>query len=543
MTSRVHLTTRSTWPRRLLLACILACLVTYPALAADTAPVSDLDSYIAAAMRTFEVPGLAVAVVKDGEVVLTRGYGVRRAGEPALVDAHTLFGIASNTKAFTAAALGILVDEGKIAWDDPVTKHLPWFQMYDPYVTREMTVRDLLCHRSGLGLGAGDLLFWPPSTFSRDEILHRLRDIKPAHGFRSKFAYSNLMFVAAGQVLAAVTGSSWDDFVKQRIFGPLGMQSTQTSVTLFHPGDNAATPHSKVEGHLQAIPYTDIDNSAPAGAINSNASDMSRWVMTQLATGRIPQSGDKRLFSERVSKEMWSAQTSLGVPDPPPGLEALRGNFSAYGLGWGLNEFRGHKVVSHTGGLPGFVSLVMLIPDIQLGIVVLTNQEAGGAFSAIGHRIADRYLGAPDTDWITAYQKLDEKQRADAAEKVAKQSASRNAGSKPSLPVAKYAGRYRDPWYGEITIAMERDALVLRFNHTPGLVADMEHWQYDTFKARWRDRSLDADAFVTFALNPDGAIGQMKMVPVSPLTDFSFDFQDLLFTPVVTPGAASAAHP
>ena len=489
-------------------------------------------------MRAFEVPGLAVAVVKDGEVVLTRGYGVRRMDESAPVDEHTLFGIASNTKAFTAAALGILVDEGKIAWDDPVTKHVASFQMYDPYVTREMTVRDLLCHRSGLGLGAGDLLFWPPSTFSRDEILQRLRFIKPAHGFRSKFAYSNLMFVAAGQVVAAVTGSSWDDFVKQRIFGPLGMQATQTSVKLFHPGDNAATPHSNVEGHLQAIPYTDINNSAPAGAINSNVSDMSRWVMTQLAAGRIPQSGDKRLFSERVSKEMWSAQTPLGVPDPPPGLEALRGNFSAYGLGWGLNEFRGHKVVSHTGGLPGFVSLVMMIPDIQLGIVVLTNQEAGGAFSAIGHRIADRYLGAPDTDWIAAFKNLDEKQRAEAEEKMSKQGAKRNADSKPSLPVVKYAGRYSDPWYGEITIAMERDAMVLRFNHTPGLVADLEHWQYDTFKARWRDRSLDADAFVTFALNPDGSISQMKMVPVSPLTDFSFDFQDLLFTPVV-----STAHP
>jgi CubicO group peptidase (beta-lactamase class C family) len=522
-------------PAKLRLLCpLLTCLVAIPGYAADTAPVNDLDAYVAAAMRTFEVPGLAVAVVKNGEVVLTKGYGVRRMGESAPVDAHTLFGIASNTKAFTAAALGILVDEGKIAWDDPVTRHLPWFQMYDPYVTREMTVRDLLCHRSGLGLGAGDLMFWPPTTFSRDEILHRLRFIKPAHSLRSKFAYSNLMFVAAGQIIPAVTGMSWEEFIRQRIFVPLKMESSQTSVTLFHPGDNAATPHSKVEGHVQAIPYTDIDNSAPAGAINSCVADMSRWVMTQLASGRIPQSEEKRLFSGRVSKEMWSAQTPLPVPDPPPGLEPLRGNFSAYGLGWGLNEFRGHKVVSHTGGLPGFVSLVMLIPDVQLGIVVLTNQEAGGAFSAIGHRIADRYLGAPDTDWIAAYHNLDEKQRADAAEKVAKQSGSRNADSKPSLALAKYAGRYSDPWYGEVTIAMERDALVLRFNHTPGLVADMDHWQYDTFKARWRDRSLDADAFVTFALNPDGAIAQMKMVPVSPLTDFSFDFQDLSFTPVAS---------
>ncbi len=534
MTSSVPVTNRSRRQRLLWVLGVITCLAAFPAFAADTAPVADLDSYVAAAMRTFEVPGLAVAVVKNGEVVLTKGYGVRRMGEPAPVDAHTLFGIASNTKAFTAAALGILVDEGKISWDDPVTKHVPWFQMYDPYVTREMTVRDLLCHRSGLGLGAGDLLFWPPTAFSRDEILRRLRFIKPAHTFRSKFAYSNLMFVAAGQIIPAVTGLSWEEFIKQRILGPLKMNSSQTSITLFHAGDNVATPHSKVEGHVQAIPYTNIDNSAPAGAINSSVADMSRWVLTQLASGRIPQSDEKRLFSERVSKEMWSAQTPLPVPDPPPGLEALRGNFSAYGLGWGLNEFRGHKVVSHTGGLPGFVSLVMLVPDIQLGVVVLTNQEAGGAFGAIGHRIADRYLGAPDTDWIAAFHKLDEKQRADAAETVAKQSASRNADSKPSLPLAKYAGRYSDPWYGEITISTERDGLVLRFNHTPSLVADMEHWQYDTFKARWRERSLDADAFVTFALNPDGAIGQMKMVPVSPLTDFSFDFQDLLFTPVAS---------
>lgn len=524
-----HLRMSRAQPR---LACLVLSFVACVPLAAQPAPLEALDQFVAEAMRTFEVPGLAVAVAKSGEVVLTKGYGVRRLGEPAPVDAHTLFGIASNTKAFTAAALGILVEEGKIAWDDPVNKHLPWFQMYDPYVAREMTVRDLLCHRSGLGLGAGDLLFWPPSTFSRDEILRRLRFIKPAHSFRSRYAYSNLMFVAAGQIIPAVTGMSWDDFLKQRIFGPLGMSSTETSVTLFHPGDDVATPHAKVEGHLEAIPYTNIDNSAPAGAINSCVTDMSRWILTQLAQGRIPHSDGKRLFSEAVSREMWSAQTILPVPDPPPGLEELRRNFSAYGLGWALNEFRGHKVVSHTGGLPGFVSLVMLIPDIQLGIVVLTNQEAGGAFSAIGHRIADRYLGAPDTDWITAYKKLADKERADAAGKVAKQNASRNADSKPSLVPAKYAGRYSDPWYGEVTIAMERGALVLRFSHTPGLVADLEHWQYDTFKARWRDRSLDADAFVTFALNPDGAISQMKMVPISPLTDFSFDFQDLLFTPV-----------
>ena len=511
---------------------ILAAALSLPLLA-QQAPLEDLDAYVTQSMRTFDVPGIAVAVVKDGEVVVTKGYGVRHIGEAPPVDAHTLFGIASNTKAFTAAAIGILVDEGKLSWDDPVISRLPWFQMYDPYVTREMTVRDLLCHRSGLGLGAGDLLFWPPSTFTRDEILHRLRFVTPAHSFRSRFAYSNLMFVAAGEVVAAVSGMPWDQFIKQRIFAPLGMNESNTSVASFHPGGDVATPHSKVEGKLQAIPFTNLDNSAPAGAINSSVTDMSKWVLAQLAHGGTPHtSGEKRLFSEKVSKEMWSAQTILPVSAPPPGLQALRENFSAYGLGLGLSEFRGHKVVSHTGGLPGYVSLVMMIPDIHLGVVVLTNQEATGAFNAIGHHVADRYLGASDTDWIAGYYKLQEKQRADAAEKVAKLSAARNTASKPSLPLPKYAGEYRDPWYGDVAITFERDALVLRFGHTPSLVADLKHWQYDTFEARWRDRSLDADAFVTFALNPDGNISQMKMAPISPLTDFSFDFQDLLFTPV-----------
>src|SRR6266849_2278279 len=270
MTLRVCLTNRSTRPRRLWLACVLICLVACPALAAETAPVSDLDSYIAAAMRTFEVPGLAVAVVKNGEVVLTRGYGVRRVGEPAPVDAHTLFGIASNTKAFTAAALGILVDEGKIAWDDPVTKHLPWFQMYDPYVTREMTIRDLLTHRSGLGLGAGDLLWWPPTDYSREEIIRRFSYVKPASSFRSRYAYDNVLYMIAGQVVAAVTGKIWDEVIRERIFNPLGMTTSNTTIAGLLSSSDAATPHAKIDGHLQGVAPMALENVGPAGAINSS---------------------------------------------------------------------------------------------------------------------------------------------------------------------------------------------------------------------------------------------------------------------------------
>ena len=516
----------------LLVACLLA-LVSTPSHAQTTTSPPDLDAYVAHALKEFEIPGLAVAIIKDGKVVLTKGYGVRRMGESAPVDEQTLFGIASNTKAFTAAALAMLVDEGKISWDDPVTKHLPGFQMYDPYVTREMTVRDLLTHRSGLGLGAGDLMFFPQSTFTREEIVARLRFIKPATSFRSKYAYDNVLYLVAGQVVAAVSGKSWDAFIKERIFAPLGMTASNTSVKDLRQGGNFVSPHQKVEGRLQPVPYMDIDNTAPAGAINSNVAEMARWVIAQLNSGAFGDGATgKRLFSERQAREMWSAQTPIAVGNPPPALAALKTNFSAYGLGWGLSDYRGHKVVSHSGGLAGMVSRVRLVPDLKLGVVVLTNQEAGGAMEAITYHVIDHYLNATATDWLAAFGTLAKLQLAQAKVVEQQQRAARNAESKPSLPLEKYVGRYSDAWYGEVALAVEAGKLVLRFGRTPGLVGDLEHWQYDTFIARWRDRSLSADAFVTFALKPNGSIEQMKMLPVSPLTDFSFDFQDLLFTPV-----------
>ena len=497
-----------------------------------TSVPNDLDEFAARVLKEFEVPGLAVAIVKDGKVLLAKGYGVRKLGDPTPVDENTLFGIASNTKAFTAAALAMLVDEGKITWDDPVTRHLPSFQLYDPYVTREMTIRDLLTHRSGLGLGAGDLLWWPPSDYSRDEIIKRFRYVKPATSFRSRYAYDNVLYMIAGQLLSAVAGKSWDDFIKDRIFTPLGMTTSNTSVAALKSSRNAAAPHAKVEGKLKTISNLPLENVGPAGSINSCVAEMSKWLIVQLNHGQIEEG--RRLFSERQNREMWSAQTITPQSDPPPHLSALRSNFSAYGLGWGLTEYRGLKTVSHTGGLMGYVSRVTLVPDLNLGVVILTNQQSGGAFQSLTYRILDHYMNAPATDWIAAFKKSEEMGLARAAEVEKQLSAKRVSDSKPSLPLSSYAGRYTDAWYGDVTITMESDKLVLRFSHTPLLVGDLEHWQHDTFVARWRERSLDADAFVNFALKPDGGIEQFKMAAVSPLTDFSFDFQDLLFTPSLT---------
>jgi len=496
---------------------------------AQTALPTDLDSYVARALKIFDVPGLSVAIVKDGKVLLAKGYGIRKLGAPTPVDENTLFGIGSNTKAFTSAALASLVDAHKISWDDPVYQRLPGFQMYDPYVSHEMTIRDLLTHRSGMGLGEGDLLFWPHTTFTRDDIIYRLRFMKPASSFRSRFAYDNLMYIAAGQIIPAVTGTSWEDYIREKVLLPLGMNTTNLSNAAFRPTDDYAFPHSKVDAKLQVIDFVNLDNAGPAGSINSSAAEMAKWVTLQLARGKFPNS-DKRLFSEAQSREMWSAQTILTAGERPGPLSALSSKFADYALGWGLRDYHGRKLVGHTGGVAGFVSRVMLVPEENLGVVILTNAESGGAFDSILFHILDYYLSLQPTDWITAFKAADDAQEKEAAEITKKQDTGRAADSKPSLPVEKYAGVYTDAWYGPISIRMGSGKLVFTMDHTPNAVADLQHWQYDTFKAHWRDRTIE-DAFVTFSLKPDGNIDHFTMVAVSPLADFSFDYHDLYFTP------------
>ena len=497
-------------------------------LGAQAALPGDLDSYIANSMRTFEVPGMAVAIVKDGKIVLAKGYGVRKLGDPTLVDEHTMFGIGSNTKAFTTAALAGLVDAGKLSWDDPVYQRLPGFVMYDPYVSHEMTIRDLLTHRSGMGLGEGDLLFWPQSTYTREEIIYKLRLLKPASGFRI-LSYDSLLYLAAGQVIPAVTRTSWDDFIRQRIFLSLGMNNSNVSISAFKPGDNTAFPHERVDGKLQVIPFEALDNIGPAGSINSCAADMAKWVQLQLNRGKFADR-DGRLFSEQQAKEMWSPHTILPIDDPPPPLAGLKPTFAAFALGWVLQDYHGRKLVGHPGIISGFVSRVTLVPEENLGVVVLTNAEEEGAFDSVLFHVLDYYLHLPPTNWIAAFKSVKDTQEKEAAETIKKAEGTRAAESKPSLSLEKYAGVYTDAWYGSITIRQENRSLVITFDHTPSMIGDLQHWQYDTFKAHWRDRTIE-DAFLTFSLKPDGSIESVRLAAVSPLADSSFDYQDLLLKP------------
>ena len=488
---------------------------------------ADLDTYVARVMREFEVPGVSLAVVKDGRVLVAKGYGVRTLGRPEPVDAGTLFGIASNTKAVTATALGLLVESGKIEWDAPVIRYLPGFQMYDPFVTRELTVRDLLVHRSGLPLGAGDLLWWPPSTHDRKEIARRLRYLKPETSFRTAYAYDNVLYLVAGEVIEAMSGQTWEEFVKTRILTRVGMTGSDVR---YRATGNVATTHAPVDGKVRIVSPFASDNTNPAGGINSNATDMAKWMTVQLDSGRL--ADGSRLFSERTARQLWNIVTPIAPGTPAPELAALRASFNGYALGFGVRDYRGRKIIQHTGGLPGYVSKVVMVPDVKLGIAILTNQESGEAFEAIAWRLLDHFLGAPATDWPAAYKRL--KQRGDSMVAATEQRArsQRDTASRPSLALQRYAGTYVDEWYGTVTITAAAGHLAIKFDHTPLLVGDLEHWQYDTFVARWKDRELRADAFVTFSLKPDGSIAAARMEAVSSATDFSFDFHHLSLKPV-----------
>ena len=510
-----------------------AALAAQPAASAPAAaPASaTIDSIVEHALRTFGVPGAAVAVVRDGRVVLARGYGVRTLGRAEPVDTATRFGIASNTKAFTATLLAQLVEEGKLEWDAPVTRWLPEFALSDPYVTRELTVRDLLVHRSGLGLGAGDLLWWPASTHDRAEIVRRLRYIPLATSFRTAYAYDNVLYLVAGQLVERVDGRSWEDAVRARLLARVGMTASTTRHSDAAAGGNVATPHAEVEGRVRPVAPMASDNTNPAGGINSTATDMARWMLVQLDSGRL--ADGSRLFTPASARELWTMvtpRTAMGAS--PLGLDHMRPRFRGYALGFDTKDYRGRFMLQHTGGLPGYLSMVTMLPDARVGVAVLTNAESGEAFSAITYALVDRLLGVaapPDYTALLARQREAGRARLAAAARTA--AAARDTRRGPSLPLARYAGRYVDPWYGDVSLAVEQGRLVMRFAHTPQLVGDLSHWQHDSFLVRWRDRELRADAYVTFALTPDGRVDQARMAPASEEVDFSFDFQDLLLKP------------
>jgi len=500
---------------------------------ADAAPGYDMEADVNRVRTLFDVPGIAIAVVKDGKLLAARGFGVRKLGEPVAVDGQTLFDIAANSKAFTAAMLAMLVDEGKLAWDDPVVKHLPEFQMYDAYVTREITIRDLLSNRSGLGVGAGDLLWWPSSTFSSDDIIHKLRFIPPTFSFRSKYTYEYLPYIVAAKIVARKRGQAWGDAVRERILRPLDMAHTTVSEAENEGVADRSAPHSRIDGKLTVIKPMAMANAAGAMGISTSAEDIGKWMSVLLDGGKLGAADadgkERRLFSAAQSREMLTPQMPIRVGEPHPLLAATKANFAASGLGFELRDYHGMTLAWHRGWQFGFYSAVLLVPSQKLGIAILTNAESTPAINALRYQLLDRYLGVASTDWITAVCAV----AAEADPEQAAQVPAPIVKSPPSLALAAYDGLYRDPWYGDVTITTSGGRQVLSFTGTPDLTGELQHVEHDTFIVRWNERSLNADAYVTYELNPAGGIERMRMAAISAETDTSFDFQDLHFTRLI----------
>ncbi len=506
-------------------------LALLPAFAA-AAPPKNFDAHVEATMKASDVPGATIAIVENGKVTHARGYGIKGLGSPDPVDADTLFQIGSTTKAFTATALAILVEDGKLRWDDRVIDHLPDFRMYDAWVTREITVRDLLVHRSGLGRGQGDLMFVPSTNISRADLVRRIRFLKPATSFRSGFAYDNVLYAVAGQVVEAVSGKSWEDFVEERILAPAGMKAAVTNDLDRLARANRAYPHGRV-GELRGVGAQQLfdekkvalgANVGPAGAIASGANDLARWLQLQLAAGQLPGS-EQRIFSAANAAEMWQPVVPLPVTPLPPALADATPQFRGYALGWIVQDYRGHKVIQHAGGTQGFRAIVVLIPEKNVGFAIANNSEDNEFIPGLHYGLLDHYLGLPEHDWPKAFKDLFDARTATGLE-AQRKAVSERPDSSPSLPLAGYAGAYADPWYGPIAITEKDGVLSIDFRQTPGMVAPLEHWAYDTFLARWPDPLIEP-AFVTFALDAAGKPARITMKAYSPVADFSFDYHDL----------------
>jgi CubicO group peptidase (beta-lactamase class C family) len=437
-----------------------------------------LDAYYAKALKEWNVPGMSIAIVKDGKVIFAKGYGVKEVGKTEKPDENTLFAIASNTKAFTSATMAQLVDEGKLKWNDKVKQYLPYFELYDPWVSSETNIRDILSHRVGLGTFSGDII-WYRSNLSSEQIIRRAKYLPRAYDFRSGYGYSNLMYITAGEVIKEVTGKSWSENVQQRFFEPLQMNRTITSIKDLDKKGNYAMPHSYVQNQHKAIPWESWDHVAATGAIISSVSDMAQWMIFNLNHGIIKQD---TLLSKQSRNMLWTPHASFAVDHTTKDkLVHMR----AYGLGWGLNDYYGKLRVGHTGGYTGMLSGVTLIPDENLGIVVLTNGMRG-IYGAVINYTLDRFLKAPEKDYSAEMLANVTKNKDTRIEDRKK---ARVTGTKPSLNLDEYTGEYNCEAYGKITVKREGEKLKLYFEHTPDLNSTLEHWHFDTFEIKWENEA------------------------------------------------------
>ena len=451
--------------------------VLFPAKAQD----QDIKSMVETWRKAYNVPGMSVGIIRNGQVVLSEGFGVLEEGKNQKADQNTLYSIASNTKAFISASIAHLVMQGKLKWDDRVRQYLPYFELYDPCVSEMMTIRDLLSHRSGLGTFSGDVV-WYRSDYSAEEVVKHVAALPPASDFRTQFGYSNVMYLAAGEVIRAVTGKPWDVYIRETFLNPLGMNRTITSTGQIPSTNNVASPHKPEGDHNRPIPWVAWDNMGAAGGIISSVDDMLKWLDLQLHNGII---GTDTFFTKGLQTTMWTPHVNYPVSDRSRELFGGR-NFNGYGLGWGTSEYSGRQMLSHTGGYDGMYSAVTLLPGEKLGIVVLTN-TMDGIGTWLSYEIIDRLLGLPHHDWQQMGLNQDKGHWDDRAARIKERTDARVSGTKPSMDAATISGLYRCPLYGDIRIAQDQEGLTLHFEASPGLEARLTHWHYDTYRLDWTE--------------------------------------------------------
>jgi len=485
----------------------------------------DIDELVSEALKAFNVAGTAVAIVKDGKVIHNKGYGMTSVQTKEKVNADTRFAIASNSKAFTAAALAILIDEGKLNWSDRVVDHIPEFTMYDSYVASNFTIIDLLTHRSGMGLGAGDLMFFPDGAdFTMDDLLKSFQYQKKVSDFRTKFDYDNLLYTVAGEIIKRISGKTWSEFVEQKIMQPIGMNNSAGIYKRLADKNNVAKPHSTVDGNLKPAEAYDIGLGAAAGGIYASVNDLSKWMLLQMNEG---QHNGKTIFSKRNHSMMWSPHTNMGFRYKAP--EPYKTHFMAYGLGWFISDVKGYMKFEHTGGLPGMLSQTTIIPELNLGIVVLTNTDPGGgaAFSTITNVILDKYLGVEDQGWMEKYA-AQQKSRQEGGDAVTNEVWKKVAAANDDhIKAEDYIGIYKDNWFGNVEVLLQDNQLWVKSHRSPKLTGPMSFYQANTFAVKWEYQDMNADAFMLFSLDENGKAQSIKMKGISPNIDFSFDFQDL----------------
>ncbi len=484
------------------------------------------------AMQAFQIPGVAIAVIEGQTVVHSKGYGIANIHTSQAVDQQTLFKIASNSKAFTSAALALLVQQGKLDWQDKVVQHLPEFRMYDDQVTQQFNIIDLLTHRSGLRIGAGDLMLWPePTLFSRADVIRNLRYLKPVSEFRKEYAYDNLLYIVAGEVVARVSGMSWEAYVEKNIFKPLGMNRCFAGGVKNEDNQNSVAPHAVVNQQLTLLEKNKINDRtsimAPAGGIKCSVENLALWVKMLLSNDKSNQ-----LLSQKQKNLMWQPYTKLKLSKRMK--EEDKSSFHSYALGWRVSDFFGKTRVSHTGMLGGSMSQIVLFPEQQLGVVVLTNQQSSLGRRAIVRSVIDLYFEDENEariDWVKRYQK-------NSSNKKTGSKTNKNANPKALIPVSSKIdnkilnarlGSYSDPWFGNVQLKQTETRIVFSSEKSPRLVGDVYWFSDDRWWVRWHDRSFEADAWIDFKQSDDGRSLLMTMKPISSKTDFSFDFEDLFF--------------